>query len=286
MRRWKAALNLAAAISLAACASGTASPPPPTPAATLAATQPATAPGPQSDDAYTSLTVPLIQRSAEPQAGVDSTGPAAFALHTGDFHLELGGSHTGLRLTGPGPAALAIQPFGPALDALAQVDSVAPVDDPDRPGVVVAGSNTWMSYRLWVWVYPHNPGLLRYHLELTRSGDVPNGSVEPEWLYVDPATGEETAADYTAYADRSSFASPSFFGYSAALGASLLHWVDLTRLNPFIEAHGLLPGHYPRAPGPPLRPRSLGQRAHRPARRRRPHRLRQLPVFDPRRAGR
>jgi hypothetical protein len=80
---------------------------------------------------------------------------------------------------------------------------------------------------------------------VTRSGDLPAAGVEPEWTFVDPATGAETAANYTAYADRSSFAAPSFYGYSAALGSTLLHWVDLTRLNQYIAATGYSPASTP-----------------------------------------
>ena len=249
MPRRPVALNFAVAVCLAACNSATPSPVPtsasPTSAPGATATFNFAVPEQSADPAYTSLAAPLIQRAADPQAGLDGTRPTGFVLHTGDYRLELSPGTAGVRLTGPAAAALALQPFGPALDALAQVDHVAPAGGDDQPGVIVSGSSAWMSYVLWLWVYPHNPGLLRYHLELTRLGDVPAGGIDLEWAFVDPATGEETAANYTPYADRSSFAAPSFYGYSAALGATLLHWVDLTRLNPLLDATGFSPANTP-----------------------------------------
>jgi hypothetical protein len=228
MRPGHAALNLAVAVSLAACAGATCHPgchclpgchsaAAATPAAVVTPTHAFNfaAPEPAADPAYTSLNVPLIQRAAGPQAGLDTTRPGAFMLHTGEFQLELSASAPA-SASRPGTAALSLQPLGPALRRPRSGGWRHAAPDSERPGVVVAGHNAWMSYAMWLWVYPHNPGLLRYHLELTRSGDVPAGGVEPEWAYVDPATGEDTAANYTAYADRSSFAAPSFYGYSAA----------------------------------------------------------------------
>ena len=179
-----AAPTLAAAATLA-----------PTTVASPAAT--ATLIQPIVETAYTSLDVPLTQRVDSSQAGLDSSSPNSFVMHTGDFQLELNsGPDAAIRLSRPGSlAALALRPFGRQLNALGKVDQVMAVGEPDRPGILVTGNSAWMQYQLWLWVYPHNPGLLHYHMEVTRSADLPAGSVEPEWLFVDPATGAETAAN-------------------------------------------------------------------------------------------
>lgn len=59
--------------------------------------------------------------------------------------------------------------------------------------------------------------------------------VSPEWTFVDAATGEEAAAGYDSSADKAAGAISTFYGYIEAIDSTLLHWVDLTRLNPFIE---------------------------------------------------
>ncbi|MGH2523772.1 MAG: hypothetical protein ACRDH2_14805, partial [Anaerolineales bacterium] len=53
------------------------------------------------------------------------------------------------------------------------------------------------------------------------------------------------SAGYTSYADKASFASPSFYGYAQSLDSTLLHWVDVTRLNDFIRTTHYSPGSTP-----------------------------------------
>ena len=201
----RAAANLITILGLAACASPTSRPPPtPTLAATESvitptvtttgaptATLAATLAAPIVDAAYTSLDVPLTQRAESSQAGLDSVGPESFVLHTGEFRLELSsGPNLALRLSREGAlAALALQPLGPELNVLSQVERIVSTGDAERPGLLFAGGNGWMRYQLWVWVYPHNPGLLHYHLEMTRLGDLPAGATEPEWTFVMRAAG-------------------------------------------------------------------------------------------------
>lgn len=201
---------------------------------------------------YTSLALPLAQRSRERAAVLAEARSSSFALITGDYRLDFGPAappETILLSRAGSAVALALRPLGGALGLLAHVTEINASGDPDHPGVRLAGSAGWADFALWLWVYPHNPGLIRYHLELVRRADLPAGSLEPEWTFVAAATGEEAAAGYSSYADKAAFASPSFYGYVETLDSTLLHWVDITRLNPFIEATHFSPGGLPARQG-------------------------------------
>jgi len=253
----------AAFIVLVGCARATAAPtleatfaptvtPPPSVAA-AAATQPATAavettattsPLPQ----YNSLETPLVARSVQAAASLKNAGSGRFSLVTGEYQLDFGPAalSSTVLLTRAGSAVgLALQPLGADFNLLSHVTRVLGQDDPARPGVQLVGSADWADFSLWIWVYPHNPGLVYYHFELTRRAEVPAGSVLPEWTFIDPATGAEAAADYGPYAEKSEFALPSFYGQVAALDSTLLAWVDVTRLTPFIAATHFSPNALP-----------------------------------------
>jgi hypothetical protein len=240
-------------VSLLACARAPASPtpgltPPAGPTSTLAAAASPLAPAVD----YPSRETPLARRVDSPQAGLLRQEGRSFSLYTGDYLLdfESAGPGLGLLVSREGqPTVLWLRPLGSELNLLAHVSQVAGAGSPDRPGVVLSGSAGWADFTLSLWVYPHNPGLLRYRLELTRLADPPAGSVEPEWAFLDPATGEDASGGFSAYADRASFAAPSFYGYSEALDSTLLLWMDLTRLNPFIAATRYSPGGPPRRQG-------------------------------------
>ncbi len=256
---------------LAACTSQTPTPTRPPAPATPAATPTAMAESPTataisgtetavavglpalpSELGYTSLALPLAQRSPDRMAALVEASPDSFALTTGDYRLDFGpdGLPQTIRLSRAGSAVgLALRPLGGDLNLLEHVTAISASDDPDHPGVRLAGSAGWGDFALWLWVYPHNPGLVRYHLELVRRGDPPAGSLEPEWTFVEAATGAEAAGGYSSYADKAAFASPSFYGYAEALDSTLLHWVDVTRLNPFIEATHFSPGGLPARQG-------------------------------------
>ena len=248
--------------TLAACTSQTPTPtrePGPTVAATAApptatavsATETAVAessPDLPSELGYASLEVPLARRSDEPAASLAEASGSAFALITGDYRLDFGPAappDTILLSRAGSVAALALRPLGGDLGLLQHITEIRALDDPAHPGVRLAGSAGWADFTLWLWVYPHNPGLVRYHLELVRLAELPAGSIEPEWTFVEAASGDEVAAGYSGYADKAAFASPSFYGYVEVLDSTLLHWVDVTRLNPFIEATHFSPGGLP-----------------------------------------
>ncbi|MEO7840501.1 MAG: hypothetical protein ABIU06_14230, partial [Anaerolineales bacterium] len=205
---------------------------------------------------YASLELPIVQRSNEPAASLAEVSDSAFALITGDYRLDFGPAAPAdtILLSRVGSVvALALRPLGgdpstgsgQALNLLQYVTEIRALDDPAHPGVRLSGSTGWADFTLWLWVYPHNPGLMRYHLELVRLTELPAGIIEPEWTFVEAASGDEMAGGYSGYADKAAFASPSFYGYVNGLDSTLLHWVDVTRLNPFIEAAHFSPGGLP-----------------------------------------
>jgi hypothetical protein len=206
------------------------------------------------DVGYASREVPLVERASSAQAGILRHDGRSFSLYSGEYLLdfESGTPPAALFVSREGqPTVLALRPLGGELNLLAPtgVVEVSVMDAPDRPGVVLTGSAGWADFMLSLWVYPENPGLLRYRLELTRLAEPPAGSVAPEWAFLNPATGEEAAGGVSVYADRASFAAPSFYSYSEALDSTLLLWMDLTRLNPFIAATRYSPGGPPRRQG-------------------------------------
>ncbi len=173
--------------TLAACTNQTPTPtrePGPTVAATAApptaisATETAVAessPDLPSELGYASLELPLVQRSDEPAAGLVEASGSAFALITGDYRLDFGPAappDTILLSRAGSVVALALRPLGgdpstgtgQALGLLQHITEIRALDDPAHPGVRLAGSAGWADFTLWLWVYPHNPGLVRYHL--------------------------------------------------------------------------------------------------------------------------
>ena len=230
-----------------------------------------------SELGYISLKLPLARRSDEPAARRIAATNSSFTLTTGDYRLDFGPAAVPdtILLSRAGSAvALALRPLGNDLGLLDHISEIRELDDLDRPGVRLTGSTGWADFTLWLWVYPHNPGLVRYHLELVHLAELPPGNIEPEWTFVDASSGVEAAAGYDGYADKAAFASPSFYGYVAGLDSTLLHWVDVTRLNPFIEATNFSPGGLPARQG-----RQFGHNFGRSDLRRIPLNMR-LPVYD------
>ena len=230
-----------------------------------------------SELGYTSLKLPIARRSEQPAAVLREATNNSFTLTTGDYRIDFGLAaipDTILLSRAGSTVAIALRPLGDDLGPLEHVSEIREIDDPARPGVRLAGSTGWADFTLWIWVYPHNPGLVRYHLELVRLAELPPGSIEPEWTFVDASSAVETAAGYEGYADKAAFASPSFYGYIAGLDSTLLHWVDITRLNPFIEATRFSPGGLPARQG-----RQFGHTFGRSDLNRIPLKTR-LPVYD------
>lgn len=190
-----------------------------------------------STSRYESFVAPLTARSNSPVAGIDAITSPDFRMHTGGYEISFDGGK--LLVTRPEQkVGLALQPLGPEVDLLASVDMLAPVDDVDRVGVVLSGTSDWAEFSIHLSVFPYNPGLLHYEVIVTPHGEFPSTSTMPEWKFVDRDTGVVTSGGYEPYAERAAGAAPSVFGYSEALDSTILYWVDLTALNPFIETTG------------------------------------------------
>ena len=184
---------------------------------------------------YQSFDAPLTRRSDTPSAGITAATGTDFHMYTGEYQISfLDGALLVTHVDAP--AALALEPLSPNPSMLAFTDEVIRLDETERSGVALSGSSSWGDFAFRLWVYPYNPGLINYELELVPRPGLPAVQIRPEWVFVDPQSGEEIAADYEAYADRATNGAPSFYGYSAAMDSTLLYWLDLTRLNPFIEA--------------------------------------------------
>jgi len=213
----------------------------------LPATQPPTN-GTADAETYTSRNAPLARRNDEPQATLRvDAAESGFSLETGVYRLSFNReSQSGaVMLVRPdnSTTGLALRPLGAEINLLPYVQHLSgeASKGQDRIGVTFTGSAPWADFTFRLWAYPYNPGLIHYRLELTPWGDLPSGAVHPEWTFVDPATGDEAPAGYAGYADKAAFTSPAFYGYVEKMDSTLLHWVDVTRLNPFIEATGYAP---------------------------------------------
>lgn len=186
---------------------------------------------------FESFAAPLTHRSDVPAAGLDTIAETDFTMHTGDYEISFDGA-TLLVTRSDQTTGLVLQPLGPELDLLASVDTIQTLDDGDRTGVALSGESGWAEYSLQLSVYPHNPGLLHYQITVTPHGELPSVSMLPEWGYVNSRTGEPSAGEFQPYADRAPGAAPSTFGYSETLNSTLLYWIDLTALNPYLETTG------------------------------------------------
>lgn len=190
-----------------------------------------------SDGRYEHFNAPLTHRSENPDAGVGDVNGTEIQLHTGDFEISL--SAGVLQVTRPTRSVgLAMQPLGPDLNLFGSVDTIETFDEGDRVGITLTGVSDWAQIDAKVSVFPFNPGLVHYRVSATPYGDPLNGSALPEWGFIDPNTGESVSGRYQPYAERAPGAAPSAFGYSEALDSTMLYWVDLTALNPYIESTG------------------------------------------------
>lgn len=190
-----------------------------------------------SDGRYERFNAPLTQRTDTPDASIGEVIGTDVQLRTGDFEISF--SDGVLLVTRPSRTiGLTMQPLGPDLNLLAAIDTLETFDEGDRVGVILSGTSDWAQISARVSIFPFNPGLVHYRLTVTPHGDPLNGPTLPEWGFVDPATGESTSGEYRPYAERAPGAAPSVFGYSESLDSTILYWVDLTALNPYIETTG------------------------------------------------
>lgn len=188
---------------------------------------------------YQRFPAPLIPRSETAAATLSVTDAGTVEGETGEFRIAFGEGALAdaIVVSREGqPTGMALRPLGPELNLLANATAVEMLDEEGETGVRLAGTGPWGPFELRLWVYPNNPGLLRYRVDVEPTDAVPNGATALEWQFVDPTTGEEAPADLTNLAERATFAAPAFYSYAAAMDATLLYWLDLTSLNPFIEA--------------------------------------------------
>ena len=162
--------------------------------------------------------------------------------------MELSGQRF-LIIPPTGDAALSLTlPGGDALNMLAADVDIVLQEAAGGEQIILTGQSEWADFQATIYTYNFHPGLLRWRLEIKRTGE-PVGSLDPELQFVNRASGEETAALLETYADRGPMAAPHIFAYSEALDSTLFYWVDLTALNPFMEAARYTPSATPRRIG-------------------------------------
>jgi hypothetical protein len=207
---------------------------------------------------YYRLPAPLIPRAQSDQTAFLDDG---IGLQSGEYRVEYDGqqflinSPTGnaaLSLTLPGGDALNLLVADP--DTVMQETIVEQGDIAQHSlgkQIILTGQSEWTDFQAVLYTYNFHPGLLRWRLEIMRHGNPP-ASPQPELHFVDRTTGEETAALLETYADKAPMAAPHLFAYSEALDSTLFYWVDLTALNPFMEAAHYTPSATPRRMGQQL----------------------------------
>ena len=237
---------------LVACA-GTPTPAPtpaltqaPAATATLASTTPPPFPAVVEPARYRRSPAPLLPRAASDQTAFlkDATG-----LQTGPYRLEYIGEQF-LIYPESGDTALALTlPGGEALNMLGANPTVETRETWTGEEIILTGQSDWgADFQATLYAYDFHPGLLRWRLEIVRNEQPPAGP-EPELQFVDRTTGQEASGKLEIYADRASMAAPHLYAYSAALDSTLFYWVDLTALNPFMEAAHYTPSATPRRKG-------------------------------------
>ncbi len=193
---------------------------------------------------YLALDSPILPRTGNPtppiETPIETLGDGQVVIPMdGDFSATLGEGILADALVvrrAEGETALALRPLGSELNLVQTIDLISLTQEADDNGVRLSGRNDWATFDVLLETYRFNPGLLHYEVLIEPHAELPSGSVELEWKFVNPDSGEEAAANLEFFAERASYAAPMFYGYSESLDATLLYWFDLTRINPFIEA--------------------------------------------------
>jgi hypothetical protein len=248
-----------AVILLAGCRGTAGSPPPATPG-----TGPSPIPGDGSTpglspglaverfpavtepERYRRLVAPLAARSDSDQSALleDGTG-----LRSGIYRMEYAGGRFLIYPEG-GETALALTlPGGEGLNALPDVSRIETFESGSGEQVVISGETAWgAAFQATFFAYSFQPGLFRWRLEMIPDGTPPAGP-EPELEFVDRASGEQAQGRLRVYAERAPMAAPHLYAYSPALDSTFFYWVDLTALNPFMQAARFTPSATPRRQG-------------------------------------
>lgn len=207
-----------------------------------------------TDVPHTSLG-PRYQRRLAATSGLVASEPEVgpglqFRLASGPYTLAFA-DHTLTIIPGAeAQAGLDLSPLGRG--ELALLPYVQQVTSEGPGAVQLIGDAGWGVFRLRLRT-PGPPGLFHYRLDLIRREDRPLGQVEPEWRFVNLATGEGVSGHLTLYAAPAPLAAPLLYGYSQSLDATLLYWLDLSELNPFLQAT-----HYTPSATPSRRGHTLG----------------------------
>jgi hypothetical protein len=195
---------------------------------------------------YRRSAAPLLPRAESDQTAFlqDDVG-----LQTGPYRLEYTSEQFLIYPEG-GDVALALTlPGGEALNVLGDTPRLETLNTGAGEQIVLTGRSDWgADFQATLYAYDLHPGLLRWRLEIVRNIEPPAGP-EPELQFVDRATGEEASGYLEIYADRALMAAPHLYAYSAALDSTLFYWLDLTALNPFMEAAHYTPSATPRRRG-------------------------------------
>ncbi len=204
---------------------------------------------------YERRPAPAVQRSETPSAAIEVAETGSVRLTSGEYTLRFAGAttHDTLLIQRAGTSgALALRPLGAELNPLPALSVVTSEVGDDVLAVTLSGEVGWAKVTLQLEVYPYQPGLLRTRLTATLH-DPPPYSPALEWTFVDPATGEETSAGFTVYADPAPMCAPVLYGHAQVLDSTLFYAVDRTALNPFMQA-----AHYTPSATPGRRGRSFG----------------------------
>ncbi len=254
MKRWSIALLLLIGMGLTACDQTPSHTLVPVPSQTTRSPVTYTAtvrpPFPEVEEParYRRLPAPLVTRSQVDQTGFledgigFQTGPYRVEYTNDRFLLYTQGSDVALALTLPGGDGLNLLGDQPVID-IQQMEWGELIS--------LTGRSKWGSdYQAKLYTYNFHPGIIRWQLELIPQGEFP-ASPELELQFVDRVEGTEASGQLEIYTDHASLAAPHLYAYSAALDSTFFYWVDLTALNPFMEA-----AHYT----PSATPRRIGQR--------------------------
>jgi hypothetical protein len=182
----------------------------------------------------------------QPEIGPD----LQFQLASGSYTLSFARHMLMISAGAEAPVGLNLSPLGRGeLGILPYVQEVTAIG----PGVVrLTGDSGWAAFRLHLSA-PGPPGLFHYRLDLIPREKAHSGRVEPECSFRNLDSGEEASGQMTLYAAPAPLAAPLLFGYSGDLDSTLLHWLDLSELKPFMQA-----AHYTPSATPSRRGHTLG----------------------------
>ncbi|NIM92204.1 MAG: hypothetical protein GTO18_00605 [Anaerolineales bacterium] len=197
-------------------------------------------------DRYRRLPMPLIPRASTDQTSflVDGIG-----LQTGSYRVEYAGDRFFIYPQNDQEALALTLPGGDALNMMGNDPEIESIETDAGERIILTGQSDWgADFQITFHIYPYHPGLIRWRMEIIRN-EAPPAGAKPELQFVDRTTGEETKGQLEVYADRAPLAAPHLYAYSETLDSTLFYWVDLTALNPFMEAARYTPTATPRRMG-------------------------------------